>query len=133
MKAKDAIGRVVLLSGLGFALGLGPGCKKGPPSEANRPPAETAATVGADGRVEVTVGADGYHPSTVRTTPGRPVTLVFTRTTEESCGQQVVFPSLEIRRDLPLRQPVEVTVTPTAGTLAFTCGMGMLRGAVVAQ
>jgi plastocyanin domain-containing protein len=40
---------------------------------------------------------------------------------------------LNLRRELPLQQPVEITVTPASGTLAFTCGMDMYRGAVVAQ
>jgi plastocyanin domain-containing protein len=61
------------------------------------------------------------------------VTLVFTRTADDGCGAQLVFPSLNIRRDLPLNEPVEVAFTPTVGTTAFTCGMSMLRGSVVAR
>lgn len=84
-------------------------------------------------RVAVTVNAQGYQPASVTVPAGRPVTLVFTRTTDDGCGAQLVFPTLNIRRDLPLNQPVEVTFTPTAGTIAFTCGMNMYRGSVVAQ
>jgi plastocyanin domain-containing protein len=95
----------------------------------------TAAPTGTpnSSRVAVTVDGHGYHPASVTVAAGRPTTIVFTRTSDEGCGQQLVFPSLNIRRDLPLNQPVEVTVTPPVGTLAFTCGMDMYRGSVVAQ
>jgi plastocyanin domain-containing protein len=84
-------------------------------------------------RVAVTADASGYHPATVQVASGRPVTLVFTRTSDQGCGQQVVLPAQDLRRDLPLNQPVEVTLTPRAGTIAFTCGMNMLRGSIVAR
>ena len=95
-------------------------------------PAELAAP--ANGRVEVTVDGDGYHPATIRAAPGAQLTLVFTRTTDETCGQQLVFPTLNLRRDLPLNRPVEVAVAaPASGALAFTCGMNMYQGSVVAR
>ena len=60
--------------------------------------------------------------------------LVFTRTSDEGCGQQLVFPTLGIRRDLPLNRAVTVDLTmPATGSVAFTCGMDMLRGSVVVQ
>lgn len=106
---------------------LATACRQDPP------PASGAQPAAAAGRVSVTVDGRGYHPESVTVPAGRPATLVFTRTSDEGCGQQLVFPSLNIRRDLPLGQPVEVTITPAAGTLAFTCGMGMYRGSVVAR
>lgn len=109
-------------------------CKKDPP--AARPAAHAAAevTAPADGRVAITVDGEGYHPATIRAAAGRALTLVFTRTTDETCGQQVVFPSKHLTHDLPLNRPVEVAVTaPTTGSLAFTCAMNMYQGAVVAQ
>lgn len=90
----------------------------------------------ADGRpiIKVTVDAAGYHPSEAKAKAGKPLRLEFTRTTDEGCGQQLVFPSLDIKKDLPLNQTVAVDVTmPASGKLAFTCGMDMYRGAVVAE
>lgn len=108
-------------------------CQKteAPPS-VPRAAAEVAAP--ADGRVAIAVDGDGYHPATIRSAAGRQLTLVFTRTTDETCGQQLVFPTLNIRRDLPLNRAVEVPVTvPASGALAFTCGMNMYQGSVVVQ
>jgi plastocyanin domain-containing protein len=89
-----------------------------------------------DGRpvVSVQVGATGYDPAVVTGEAGKPLRLVFRRTTDKGCGQQLVIPAEKIQRDLPLDQPVAVDVTvPSSGKLAFTCGMGHYDGAVVAQ
>jgi plastocyanin domain-containing protein len=84
-------------------------------------------------RVTVSVTASGYEPSTVQAAAGEPLTLVFKRTTDQTCGQEVVFPDRDIRRSLPLNEEVEVELTaPANETIAFTCGMGMYRGSVVA-
>lgn len=90
----------------------------------------------ADGRptVKVAVDAAGYHPSEAKAQAGKPVRIEFTRVSDEGCGQQVVFPSLDIKKDLPLNQPVAVDVTmPASGKLAFTCGMDMYKGSLVAE
>lgn len=85
-------------------------------------------------RVTVTVTGSGYEPGSISAHAGQPLTLVFKRTTDQGCGQQVVFPDRDIRRDLPLNQDVEVELTPRENeTIAFTCGMGMYRGSVVAS
>jgi plastocyanin domain-containing protein len=82
----------------------------------------------------VTVDAAGYHPDSVSAPAGRPVHLTITRTSDDGCGQQIVFPSLDIRRDLPLNKAVTVEFSmPSSGSLAFTCGMDMLRGSIIAQ
>lgn len=98
------------------------------------PAAPTEVTAGVDGRVRVSVDGEGYHPATINAAAGRALTLIFTRTTDETCGQQVVFPDQNITKDLPLNRPVEVALTvPASGRLRFTCGMHMYQGAVVVQ
>jgi plastocyanin domain-containing protein len=95
-----------------------------------------AATPPSDGRPEIAihVGATGYDPARATAAAGSPVRLVFTRTSDEGCGQQVVFPDLHITRDLPLGEPVAIDVTmPASGAISFTCGMSMYRGSVVAR
>ena len=84
--------------------------------------------------IAVSVGASGYSPSEVSAAAGEGVRLVFTRTSNEGCGQQLVFPDMNIRRDLPLDEAVPVDITmPASGSVAFTCGMGMYRGSVVVR
>lgn len=112
--------------GLGLLLTLGAGCDD---KEAGDSPGTSAGT-----RVAVSVGASGYEPSRVPAKVGEALTLVFTRTTDEGCGDEVALPAFDIRKQLPLNQAVEVTITPKeAGELRFTCGMDMYDGAVVVR
>jgi plastocyanin domain-containing protein len=97
-------------------------------------PAVAAAETETESRVAVEVGSRGYDPSRVQATAGTPLTLVFTRTTDKGCGDELVIADHDIKRDLPLDEPVEVTFTPTeTGEIKFTCGMGMYDGKVVVR
>ena len=90
----------------------------------------------ADGRhaVAITVDAVGYHPAESHAKAGQPVRLVVTRTTDDGCGQELVVPSLNLKRELPLKQPVNIDLTmPAKGAVAFECGMGMMHGSIVAD
>lgn len=84
--------------------------------------------------VRVTVNKNGFSPSSVNVEEGFPLTLIFKRTTKEGCGNRVVFPSLNITRDLPVGKNVTVKFTPdNTGEIAFTCGMGMYKGKILVQ
>jgi plastocyanin domain-containing protein len=112
-------------------IALSVACKR---EETVRPNNISVVTAPANGRIAVLVDGQGYHPSTVLARAGQQLTLVFTRNTDETCGQQLVFPTINVRRDLPLNQAVEVAVTvPATGSLGFTCGMNMYQGSVNAQ
>ena len=47
----------------------------------------------------------GYEPATVTLRAGTPARITFVRTTDKTCGTEVVFPSLNIKRALPLNSP----------------------------
>ena len=80
----------------------------------------------------IEVREQGFEPATVRLRAGGPARVTIIRTTDKTCGTEVVFPSLDIRRVLPLDQPVVIEFTPSqAGDIAFACGMNMLKGVVV--
>jgi plastocyanin len=83
--------------------------------------------------VLVTVTDKGFEPARVSVQAGQPARITFRRTTDDTCATEVVFPSLKIRRALPLHEDVEIELTPAAGEIAFVCGMDMLRGTVVVQ
>jgi cobalt-zinc-cadmium efflux system membrane fusion protein len=84
--------------------------------------------------VKIMVNEQGYEPARVTLRAGVPARLTFLRTTDKTCGTEVVFPSLHIKRALPLNQPVQIELTPsTTGAIAFACGMNMLHGSVVVQ
>ncbi len=100
--------------------------------EANRSSAASAPSTAASGLVAIEVNDEGFSPSSVSIAAGQEVELEFTRTTEETCATSVSFPELGIKKELPLNQPVRVPVPAAQDrTLAFQCGVGDHRSAVV--
>jgi len=83
---------------------------------------------------KVLVTEKGFEPSKLTLRSGEPARITFVRTTDNTCATEVVFPSLSIRRPLPLNEPVVIEFTPRdSGDIGFVCGMNMLRGTVVVQ
>ena len=84
------------------------------------------------GAVKVTADEKGFSPSSVSFKKGEKASLVFTRTSDETCATEVVFPELNIKKDLPKGKPVTIDVpTDKEQKLTFQCGMGMYKSAVV--
>ncbi len=107
-----------------------------PPAAVAAAPVKAAPAVGrpdADGVVRIEATRDAFVPSRIEGKAGQPLKLVFTRTEKKSCMSEAVFPELGIRKELPLNEPVEVTVTPEAGKeIVFHCPMGMGKSTIVA-
>lgn len=83
----------------------------------------------ASGVIDVVVEAGVYTPARIEVAAGQPVTLRFLRKDPSPCAEKVLFDALGIAADLPIGQPVELTITPQApGEYAFTCQMQMYRG-----
>lgn len=96
-------------------------------------PAAACRKTGGDegGPVRITVTKNGYEPFRVRATRGKPLTLVVTRTTDETCATEIVIPEANVSKDLPLGQPVTVTFTPQrTGELRYSCAMQMFQGVI---
>lgn len=84
------------------------------------------------GAVEVTAGEKGFEPSSVTFKRGAPASLVFVRTTDDTCATEVVVPELNLKKDLPKGKPVTIDIpTDKAQKFTFQCGMGMYKSAIV--
>jgi plastocyanin domain-containing protein len=85
----------------------------------------------------VTANEHGFSPPSItipKGAPGSKATITFTRTTDQTCAKDAVFPDLGIKAPLPLNQPVTVEVpSDTPRTLTFQCGMAMYKGSVVVR
>lgn len=93
-----------------------------------------ARRVAGSGPIEVVVDGGVYAPARIEVPAGRPVTLRFLRKDPSPCAEQARFDDLNISADLPLGQPLDVTVTPPRpGEYEFTCRMRMYRGTLVAR
>lgn len=130
-KRRVHVGRAPAAFAVGLALVLA-GCGGSTPAEKAGAPAGAGAAHASV--VEVTVDGTGFHPDRIHARAGQPITLAVTRTTDKTCGTEVVIPALGIDRKLPLNERVEVTVTPAdKGEIAFACGMDMLKGTIVVE
>jgi hypothetical protein len=86
------------------------------------------------GAVAVRITQHGFEPSRLEIPANRPLTLAFTRDSSPNCGADVMFPTLGLRRALPLGETVLVELpAQPAGELSFSCGMGMFRGMLVVK
>lgn len=107
------------------------------PGTPSRGPSEAQRHVGREGNRDVqdatiVVGETSFDPSRLTVRAGVPARLTFTRTSEKTCATSVVFASLNMKKELPLNEPVTIEFTPgRAGEIAFACGMNMLRGTLV--
>ncbi|HXE79276.1 MAG TPA: efflux RND transporter periplasmic adaptor subunit [Vicinamibacterales bacterium] len=111
-------------------LGLGP--RDG--STATTVSAGQSHAAGSVQTARIVISARGYEPSTLTLRAGIPARITFVRTTDATCGTEVVLPSHGIKRALPLNEPVDIEFTPrAAGEITFSCGMGMLRGTILPQ
>lgn len=82
--------------------------------------------------VRINISQQGYAPAYVRVRRGQTVRLVFYRADHNNCGEELVFPALNIKREIPVRRPVVVTLTPRrTGEISFACGMNMYRGKIL--
>jgi plastocyanin domain-containing protein len=100
---------------------------------AGRGTAMTATAVaGGVQRIRVEVKG-GYTPAVIRVRAGAPVRLDFHRDETNPCTEEVVMPDFGIRTYLPAHRTTPVSFTAAAGTYEFTCGMGMVRGTIIAE
>jgi len=112
--------RIVLCLGV---VALAAGCSRA---------SQTSANTG--NRVAIAVTDSGFVPASIEVPAGKPVTLVVTRKTDATCAKEIVFEREGIRKELPLNQAVEVTVTPSQkGEVSYSCGMGMVSGKLIVQ
>ena len=90
---------------------------------------------GATRELHVDVTSAGFVPASKVVPKGRPLVVIFTRKTDQTCGTDVVFPSLHRGYDLPLNQPVRVefAAAELRDTLFYNCSMEMLHGMLVAK
>ena len=84
---------------------------------------------------EVDIVVDGgYTPDRIEVTAGEAVRLNFYRKDPSGCLEQVLLPDFNKALDLTLNQTTSVEIVPEKpGEYAFTCGMNMYRGVVIAK
>lgn len=88
----------------------------------------------ASDQIRLEVTDRGFVPAEVVVPKGKPVTLVITRKTDQTCATEIVLPRLNQRHALPLDQPVRIEIPEgVQDTLNDARGMNMLGGTIVAR
>ena len=129
---RPVLARFLVVSFLvGSVLGTGLlGCRR------QEPLPGPAGTPQSPRRVELKVSNQGFQPARVRGHAGESLTLVvrYDKSAGE-CGKEIVLPAQKVRVTLTEQQPAEIAlVLPTEkGEVSFTCGMDMLRGAIIVE
>lgn len=84
--------------------------------------------------LEMKVTDKGFEPNRIEVKKGEPLHLVVTRKTDATCAKELVIKDKDLRKKLPLNEPVAFDFTPNkAGEMTYVCGMGMLSGTLVVQ
>lgn len=93
---------------------------------------QPAPVAAQGGRVTISVTEKGFEPTPIQVEKGKPVTLVVTRKTDQTCATELTLPEYKIDKKLPLDQPVEITFTPEkAGELVYGCAMDHMISGVL--
>jgi len=101
---------------------------------ASKGTAVVATTAEPGGVVDVLVRVEGgYTPSTVEVPAGSRVRLTLDRREDNPCSDEIVIPDFGIRTALPAHARTSLEFTATPGRHEFSCGMGMLHGAIIGK
>ncbi len=79
--------------------------------------------------IRISAIASGYSPRTIYVQKGIKTKLIIEGNTITSCNNEVIFPTLNIRKKLSKGDNV-IEFTPTEGDINFSCWMGMKRGKI---
>lgn len=96
-------------------------------------PADDSVVQVANGRQVVTITArtGAYSPDNVEVKAGLPTTLVVKSANAQGCVRSFVIPSREVSQVLPVEGETTIDLgVLQAGTLPYSCGMGMYTGTI---
>jgi plastocyanin domain-containing protein len=78
--------------------------------------------------VEMHVTSRGFEPSTLKLKKGVPVKWVIRGDQVTSCTNRIIVPSLNISKSISFGENIVRFTPDKAGTIPFSCWMGMVRG-----
>ena len=78
--------------------------------------------------VNLSVTEKGFEPNEINVAPNKPVTLMVTRKTDDTCATEIQVPSLKIKKKLALNKAVKIDLGRLEkGEIRFGCGMNMME------
>lgn len=84
-------------------------------------------------KIYMTEDSSGYTPKVLTVKKGIPVQLIIDAKDQYSCASTILIPKFNIRKTLQAGQNI-IELPPTeAGTIPFSCSMGMYTGTIIVQ
>lgn len=95
-----------------------------------------ASTIPAEARstkmVKIEVTEKGFVPSAINVKPGTNVTLEVTRKTDNTCSKEILVPSRNITKMLPLNKTVTIALGELkVGEIRFGCAMDLMDSGTI--
>ncbi|MCM0757311.1 sulfite exporter TauE/SafE family protein [Sporomusa sphaeroides DSM 2875] len=79
--------------------------------------------------IRMTADRNGYQPTTLYVQKGIPVKWIIEGKAINSCNNEIVVPTLQIKKKLTKGENM-IEFIPPEGDVAFSCWMGMIRGVI---
>lgn len=87
-----------------------------------------------DNQVDIIVNDGVYQPSNIKVTAGKEVQLRFERQDAAQCAELVIFPQLDISRELKMGKDNTINLPELQpGEYDFHCQMQMYKGKLIAE
>jgi len=83
--------------------------------------------------IEMTVDYNGFTPSVFKLKRGLPVRWIINGKQISGCTSQIIVPSLKIEKKLSPGENIVEFTPMVAGTISFSCWMGMVRGQFIIE
>lgn len=97
------------------------------------PPVQNQAASQAEQIVEMNVTSSGFEPSVFKIKQGIPVRWVINGVNVSGCTSTIIIPSFNISKNLKYGENVVQFTPQKSGEIAFSCGMGMVRGKFIVE
>ena len=79
------------------------------------------------------VTSRGFEPNTLTVKAGVPVRWIIQGDQVSGCTSRIVVPSFEISKNISYGENVVSFMPVQKGEIAFSCGMGMVRGKFIVE
>jgi uncharacterized protein len=107
--------------------------KKEIAAKSTAPPAQNQAANQAEQIVTMNVTSSGFEPSVFKIKQDVPVKWVINGVNVSGCTSTIIIPSFNISKNLKAGENIVQFTPQSKGNIAFSCGMGMVRGKFIVE
>jgi len=83
--------------------------------------------------INMKITNSGFEPNTLKVKSGIPVKWVINGDQATGCTSRIIIPSLNISKNITRGENIIAFTPISKGNLAFSCGMGMVRGKFIVE